>query len=230
MGRRVALCAISILLGKEVEAAAGVSGKYLLRQLYRPVMLPEGRTEAFALVTIRPDAVAESFPRGVRGRLVRGAVLPAAPVCLPRRGERCAGAGAPGGDGAAAVSHHDPGRAARGAVRRGHDRQRARVSDPGLDAREAAAGRGAGGLPRLVLPADAGAARSSEPPLAALVPPVQRVAGAAAGRDRGTRDRQALKLPDPDTLLGLEVQLVARLYVERRVPRVDVRQRSIDTE
>src|SRR6266480_2058898 len=193
-------------------------------------MLPEARTGAFALGTIRRDAVAESLPRGVRGHLVRGAVLPAAAVCLPRGDERAGRAGALRGDGAAAVFHHDPGRAARGAVRRRHARRRARVPGPGLDACEAAAGRGAGRLPRLVLPTDAGAARGREPPLAALVSPVQRVTGAAAGRDRGTRGRQALKLPDPDALLGLDIEPVARLYVERRVPRVDVRQRSVDAE
>src|ERR1700730_12910772 len=185
MGRIVARCAISMLLGKEADPAAGVSG--MVR-----AMLPEAAPRAFALVTIAADAVAESLPRGVRGHLVRGAVLPAAPVCLPRGGERAGRAGALRGGGAAAVPHHEPGRAARGAVRCRHDRERARISDPGVDARQAAAGRGAGRLPRLVLPADAGAARSAEPPLAALVPPVQRAGGAAAHRDRGARGRQAL--------------------------------------
>src|SRR6202521_4705361 len=109
MWRMVARCAISILLGKEADPAAGVSG-----MVRAAAVVPAGDATRgphrgrLPSVTIRPDAVAESFPRGVRGHLVRGAVLPAAAVCLPCRGERAGRAGAPGGDGAAAVSHHEP--------------------------------------------------------------------------------------------------------------------------
>src|SRR5205823_7393026 len=191
MGSMAARWAISILLGK--AAAAGVSDMVRAVAWYRAAMLPEARTGAFASGYNRGRAVAESLPRGVRGHLVRGAVLPAAPVRLPRGGERAGRAGALRGDGAAAVLHHDARGAARGAVWRRHDRRRTRVPHPGVDAREAAAGRGAHRLPRLLLPPDAGAARGRQPPLAALVPPVQRAPRGAAGRDRGAGGGQAVR-------------------------------------
>src|SRR5437660_1228495 len=71
------------------------------------VMLPEARTGVVCLGYNRGRAVAQSLPRGVRGYLVRGAVLPAAPVRLPRGGGRAGRAGARGGAGAAVGLHHD---------------------------------------------------------------------------------------------------------------------------
>jgi len=81
-------------------------------------------------------------------------------------------------------------RAARGAVRCRHDRERARISDPGLDARQLCWSR-RWSATTAVLPADAGAARRQN---------ATRSAGTACStscrgcccRDRGARGRQAL--------------------------------------
>ena len=115
----------------------------------------------------------------------------------------------------------------------------------GVAAGEAAAGGGAGRLPPLVLPADAGLRARRSRHSQRWYRFFNELPGLLLDRDRGARGRQALTsraaaahgprrryalLPDPDALLGLDVQLVAGLDVEGRVPGVDVRQRPVDAE
>src|SRR5438045_2506628 len=91
MGRIEARCAISMLPGKGAEGAEDASGMawaVASRDGGGPCYQSRTPRVCRALVTIRPDVVAEGFPRGVRGDLVRGAVLPPAPVRLPRGDRR----------------------------------------------------------------------------------------------------------------------------------------------
>src|SRR6185436_11244519 len=154
-----------------------------------------------------PHALAEGLPRVRRGELVRGAVLPAAPVRLPladpgrayaawawtgHGGRRPAGQCALQGHGAQAVRHDD--------LRRGH-RARLRGRDAGrvvglsthaLAAAEAGAGVPADRLPRRVPRAAAAVRGRPQYALRALVPAVQRSAGGAAHRYRHPGGGQAL--------------------------------------
>src|SRR6185437_13269000 len=139
-------------------------------------------------------ALAQSIPHRVRRRVVRGPVLPAAPVRLSRGGgARCRAADRRphGRHGAAPVRDDDDRRRTRAPPRDSDGGSRSGLSAVRLASREARARPAADHLSLLVPQAHARACGGRDIAFRPVVPGIQRSARRAPQRDRGARDREA---------------------------------------